>query len=112
MIEHDYSPVGFSDSVLQVADGVSRVLGGLDTWPHQHDASQNSIAAIAVCPNFMLLSQPVSAGTTMLTRVSLPDLQFHSTLTVPHSVHNMWINCNGSRVALLDRKVCLSLLHT
>lgn len=105
VLEHDYSPVGFSDSVLQVADGVSRVLGGLETWPHQQDVSQSTIAAVSICAQFILIAQPVSTETSILTRVSLPDLQFHSTQAVSHPVQRMWINFDCSRVAILDQQV-------
>lgn len=105
VLEHDYSPAGFSDSVLQVVDGVSRVLGGLETWPHQQDVSQNAISAVSICAHFILIAQPVSDETSVVTRVSLPDLQFHSTQAVSHPVQRMWINVDGSRVAILDQQV-------
>lgn len=105
VLENDYSPVGFSDSVLQVVDGVSRVLGGLETWPHQQDASHNVITAVAICSQFMLIANSVSSGTSVVTRVSLPDLQFHSTQALSQIVKHMWINNDGSRVAMLDQQV-------
>ena len=53
----------------------------------------------------MLIAQPVSDETSVLSRVSLPDLQFHSTQAVSHPVQRTWINFDGSRVAILDHQV-------
>jgi hypothetical protein len=111
VLEHDYSPVGFTESVVQVVDGLPCVLGGLETWPHQQDASQNAITAVAICTQYMLIAQLVSPESSMLTRISLPDLQLHSTHSVPQPVQRMWINFDASRVAVLDQQVDHAMLY-
>jgi hypothetical protein len=97
-------PHSFSETVLQVMDGIPSVLGGMEAWPHEQDSSQPAISAIAACARFLLIAQPGHNRTTV-TRVSLPDLQFHSSRAFPHLINRLWLNGDGSRVAMVDPMV-------
>lgn len=100
------SAIAFEDqTVIQIRDGVPYVLGLVDKWPVKAALASGEISAVCACDRFVFIAQEHSSGNTSLSRVSLPDMQLQSTHQLSHAVCGMWLNCDGTRVAIVNQQV-------
>lgn len=90
---------------VKMEDGTPHVIGLPDNWPVEFSLASGEIKAICACDHFVLVAQEYSSGSTSLSRVSLPDMQLQSTKKLSQSVCRMWLNCDATRVAIVDLQV-------
>lgn len=90
---------------VQLRDGVPYILGLVDKWPVEVTLVSGEIHAICACDRFVLIAQEHSSGSTCFSRMSLPDMQLQSTYQLSHAVRGMWLNCDATRVAIVDLQV-------
>lgn len=67
--------------------------------------AQKPITATCACANFMLLAQRDGAASTLIQKYSLPGVQQMGAMKVDCVVQRMWLNCDASRLAIVDAQV-------
>lgn len=90
---------------VQMQDGAPNSIALAETWPADFAMASGEIWAICACDSFLLVAQQHSSSNTSLSRVSLPDMQLQSTKKFTAAVSRMWLNCDATRVALVDMQV-------
>jgi hypothetical protein len=93
------------EHIFHIEEGGPCHTGTIDSYVIPDRISSMPITAVCACNNFLLLAQQDGAKATALRQFSLPEMRQVDLLKVPSLVQRMWLNCNATRLALVDAQV-------
>lgn len=93
------------EHIFHIEEGGPSHFGAIESYIIPDLISSMPINAVCACESFLLLAQRDGAKATAIRRFSLPEMQQVDLIKLPSLVQRMWLNCDATRLALVDTQV-------
>lgn len=91
--------------IFHVEEGVPSHMGSIESYVPPSTISATPAVAVAARCSTLLIAHRDGAAGSMLSKLQLPELQHREVMHVPVVVQRMSLNCDASRLAIIDAQV-------
>ena len=91
--------------IFHISEGGPVHTGSIESYMVPDVITSQPITAVCAGPSTVLLAQQDGPRETSIRKMSLPEVQQLDFIRLPCVVQRMWLNCDSSKVAVIDAQV-------
>jgi hypothetical protein len=96
--------------IFHIEEGSPPHSGAIESYIIPDVITSMPVISVCACATFALLAQQDCAVATSIRKLSLPAAQQLGSIKVPMIARRMWLNCDATRLAIVDNQVLLLVL--